>query len=102
MPDDPVTVGVDYTLTCSATFVGTSMPSVDFQWMGPGGSTINPSGFIGISSVGLTSSLQFRPAQQSQRGKYTCQVTLNSLTASNFAEVDEAMGKTYRSFVTEV
>ena len=61
--------------------------------MDPDGNVINPSEFIAISNAGLTSSLQFSPAQQSQGGRYTCQAIVNDLGASNFAEVEEAMSK---------
>ena len=95
VPTDPPTLGVNYTLTCSAMFEGVNT-SVTFQWMDPDGNVINPSEFIAISNAGLTSSLQFSPAQQSQGGRYTCQAIVDGFGPTNFAEVEEARRKKLR------
>ena len=101
VPSDPPTAGLDYILTCSIWRVGTIGRTVSIQWMAPDGTPIVSGGNHVISNLGsnsenpLNSTLRFSPARQSQAvGRYTCQATIDTYTASNFADVGEVTGKT--------
>ena len=95
-PIPPAFVGEIYAINCSAMFEE-AITSFTFQWRDPGGNVINSSDFISISSAQLTSTLQFSPAQQSQGGRYMCLAIVDSLEASNFADIDDAICKQLKS-----
>ena len=79
-PSGSSVAGEIYTLECS---VGGSMAT--FQWLGPpdGRTPVVSSGLVTISSTPSTSQLQFRPAQQSDNGSYSCSATVDGLTLSS-------------------
>lgn len=84
---DPVQVGMDVSLTCTATTEGSTDP-VTFQWTDSDDNVVTISDEVIISSESSSSTLQFNPAQESQAGLYTCQVVLLSLSATNSAQLE--------------
>ena len=94
------TVGVTYSLTCSATLNSNNPPLPDpdippptFEWFfGPNGDAPLPSGVTPTTTVlnngTYTSTLQFSPLSQSHSGNYTCRLGAGSLVNSAMITVN--------------
>ena len=92
-PPPPVTVSVDitapgtgfagemYSLTCTATVVGT-MATPSFLWLDQGGTVMSGPGITIDVAPPDSSTLMFSPLSAAHAGNYTCQVSVGDATES--------------------